>query len=260
MPARAMWKAELVLADERVPIKLYAAVQDRSVHFRLLHAQDHQPVAQQMVDPSSDEPVAKEDIQRGVQVAPGVLVVLSEDERKELEPAPSRSIHVEQCVTADQIDTRWFDRPYYLGPDGDDDSYLAVIEALAKRKRIGIARWVMRGKAYHGALLSEDGFLVLQTLRYAEQMVSLDSVRPAAGRSPDPRERKMAAQLIEALADSFDPSDYRDEHREQLMELIEAKAEGRDIELPDETMPEAPASLLDSLKDSLSAAREAHGG
>ena len=130
MTARAMWKAEVEIDDVRVPVKLYAAVADAKVHFRLLHEKDHTPVKQQMVDPETDEPVAPELVQRGIEVDRGVYVLLKPEEQAALEPKPSRSIAVERVVSADRIDERWFDRPYYLGPDGDDDGYFAIVDRL----------------------------------------------------------------------------------------------------------------------------------
>jgi DNA end-binding protein Ku len=130
MTARAMWKAEVDIEDLRIPVKLYAAVADASVRFRLLHAKDHAPVKQQMVDPETDEPVAPEAIRRVIEVDRGTYVVIKPEEQAALEPKPSRSIAVERVVSADKIDERWFDRPYYLGPDGDDDAYFDLARAL----------------------------------------------------------------------------------------------------------------------------------
>ena len=116
-------------------------------------------------------------------------------------PKPSRLISVEQVVATDAVDERWFDRPYYLGPDGDDEGYFALAEALKKRDAIGIAHWVMRGKRYVGALQASGGYLLLDTLRYAQEVVEVGAVRPNANRAPDKREIALAEQLIGALED-----------------------------------------------------------
>src|SRR5262245_32988910 len=119
MTARAMWKADLALGEIKVPVKLYAAVRDTKIHFRLLHAADHAPVKQQMVDPETEQPVPSEAVQKAVLVERGVYVLLTDEEQAALAPKPSRQIAVEQVVPARAVDERWFDRPYYLGPDGD---------------------------------------------------------------------------------------------------------------------------------------------
>src|SRR5690606_23518959 len=222
MAARAMWKAELDVGDLRVPVKLYAAVQDRKVRFRLLHEKDHAPVQQQMVDPETGEPVPREEIKRAVEVERGVFAVITDEEQAELEPTPSREITVERVLPAASLDLRWFDRPYYLGPDGDEDGYFALAEVLEERGELGIAHWVMRKKRYAGALHARGGHLLLETLRHAGELLRIDSIRPPASRAPDKREIALAEQLIGTLEDTFDPAAYKDEHREQVLALVES--------------------------------------
>jgi DNA end-binding protein Ku len=260
MTARAMWKAELGIDELRIPVKLYAAVQDTKVHFRLLHAKDDTPVKQQMVDPSTLEPVPPEKIARAVQVGRGVFVRLTKEELAALEPKPSRAITVERVVAADKLDERWFDRPYYLGPDGDDDAYFAVAQTLEQKAWIGIAHWAMRGKSYAGALYGSDGYLLLDTLRNAQQVVEIDAVRTPPGRAPDPREIKLAEQLIGTLEDEFDPAAYRDEHREKVLALLEAKAKGKVVRFPKAARRKPTDSLLKDLQASLKGGRRASGG
>ena len=180
MTARAMWKAEIDIEEVRIPVKLYAAVADTSVHFRLLHEKDHAPVKQQMVDPETHEPVAPELIRRAVEVDRGMYVVIKPGEQEALEPKPSRAISVERVVSAEKLDERWFDRPYYLGPDGDDDAYFASRararkELLDRDRALGHAQ-----EELCGALYGSDGYLLLDTLRNAREVVQIGSVRPPA--------------------------------------------------------------------------------
>jgi DNA end-binding protein Ku len=259
MPARAMWKAELTLGEVRVPVKLYAAVQDTKVHFRLLHEKDHSPVQQQMVDPETDEIVPREAVKRAVQVERGVFVVLTDEELAALEPKPSREITIERVVPAGSLDLRWFDRPYYLGPDGDEAGYFALAQALETRSRLGIAHWVMRKKRYAGALHARDGYLMLETLRRAGELVQLESIRPPASRAPEEREIKLAQQLLGTLEDEFDPAAYRDEHREQVLALLEDKAKGKVVHFPKAAKRRPTRSLAEDLEASLAAGRKAEG-
>jgi DNA end-binding protein Ku len=256
MPARAMWKAELRVGEIAIPVKLYAAVQASQVHFRLLHAADLAPVQQQMVDPVENQQVDKDQIKKGLQVAEGTFVILTEDDQAALEPKPSRQIQVEQLVEPSQLDFRWFDRPYYLGPDGDEEGYFALARALEKQGRLGIAHWVMRKKRYNGALSSRGGYLALETLRAAEELLQVESVVPPRDRAPDARELKMAEQLVSMLEDKFDPAAYKDEYRQRVLELVEAKAKGRVLKLPKQRPAKAEGSLLDSLKASIDAGRK----
>jgi DNA end-binding protein Ku len=255
-----MWKADLELGEIRVAVKLYAAVEDRQVHFRLLHAADHTPVQQAMVDPTSGEPVPREQIRRAVKLDRGLIVVLQPDEQAALEPKPSRSITVERIVDADKVDERWFDRPYYLGPDGNDDGYFALACVLEDRAWIGIAHWVMRKKSYAGALYGSDGYLLLDTLRNTQDVVQIDSIRPPAEGAPDPREIKLAEQLIGTLEDSFDAAAYKDQYREQVLALLEAKSRGKVVRFPKAARRKPTDSLLRDLQASLKSGRRASGG
>jgi DNA end-binding protein Ku len=259
--ARAMWKADLTLGETKVPVKLYSAVQDAKVHFRLLHAADNVPVKQQMVDPETGQPVASTETKKAVAVDRGVYVLLTEEEQAALTPKPSRLISVEQVVSKNAIDERWFDRPYYLGPDGDDEGYFALAETLKKRDAVGVAHWVLRNRSYIGALQASGGYLGLDTLRYTQQIVTVDAVRPSASRAPDKREIALAEQLISALEDRFDPTEFRDEYQEQLKNMLEAKAKGKVVRFPREPKRAQADSLVASLQASLKASRKeaSHG-
>jgi DNA end-binding protein Ku len=256
-----MWKAELELGDLRLAVKLYAAVRVARIHFRLLHAADNTPVKQQMFDPARREAVPPEDIKRAVEIERGVYVVLTAEEQAALEPKPSRAITVERVVPKAKIDERWFDRPYYLGPDGDDEAYFALARALEEREEIGVAHWVMRKKSYAGALYGSDGYLLLDTLRSAQEVVQIEAVHPPASRAPDPREIKLAEQLVGTLEGEFDAGDYRDEHRAQVMALLEAKAQGKVVRFPKAAKRKPTDSLIADLEASLKTGRRrAHGG
>jgi DNA end-binding protein Ku len=256
MTARAMWKAELDLGDTRIPVRLFAAVRDTKIHFRLLHAADDAPVKQEMVNTERSEAVPPEQIRRAVEVDRGVYVVLTDEERAALEPKASRAISVARVVPAATIDERWFDRPYYLGPDGDDTAYFALAEALEQRDEVGIAHWVMRKKSYVGALYGSRGYLMLDTLRSAQEVVQIEALRPPAGRAPDKRELELAEQLIGTLADEFHATDYRDEHRDQVMALLEAKAKGKVVRFPRAVKRKPTDSLIHDLEASLRAGRK----
>jgi DNA end-binding protein Ku len=157
----------------------------------------------------------------------GVVVKLSDEELEELEPEPSRDIEIMRFVTSAAIDHQWYDRPYYLGPDEDaDEDYFALAAALERTDREGVARWVMRNKEYVGALRVRGEHLMLITLRHAGEVVSATSLDPPAGRPIEKKELALAEQLISAMEDVFDPSLYRDEWRERVLEFVEAKAKG----------------------------------
>lgn len=227
MAARAIWKAVVKIGTLTVPVKLYSAVHDRSVHFRLLHKTDKEPVKQQLVSAESGESIEYADVRKAYPLARGRMVVLESEELETLQPEESRDIEITRFVDPDDIDHRWYERAYYLGPDQSSKTYFAAAAALEKRGKEGVARWAMRGKDYVGALRVEDGYLMLITLRHAEEIIAADALTPPGGRALQAREVEMAAQLLEALKGEFDPSQFRDEYRARVIDLVETKAKGR---------------------------------
>src|SRR5436190_7849385 len=145
MAARAIWKGQLKLGTTKIPVKLYSAVEDKTVRFHILDDKSKARVKQHMVDPDSGEEVPSEEIQKGYEVEPGKFVILADEDLEKLTPPPSRDIEVVEFVAQDEISQQWYDRPYYLGPDADDKDYFALVEALNNKKSEGIAQWVMRG-------------------------------------------------------------------------------------------------------------------
>lgn len=258
MSARALFRARLVIGDETLPVKMYAAAQDRRIHFRLLHADDGVPVEQRMVHPESDEVVPREAIQRGLEIEAGRFVTFSEDDLAELAAETDRAIEVGPFVPRRSIDPAWLERPYYLGPDGDEAGYHALVEALEEDDRAGICRWAMRKKRYQGAIQASDGYLVLMRLRNTNQVVLPSELSPPDGAKIDDKQIAMAEQLIEALEeDTFEPEAFENDDRERLAALLERKRAGKPIPRPKaKRAPAAPTDLESVLAKSLEKAKE----
>jgi DNA end-binding protein Ku len=226
MAARAIWKGELKIDSTRVPVKLYPALKDQAVRFHILDERTRTRVKQHMINPDSGEEVAREEIQKGFEVEPGTFVLLDEKELESVEPKAGREIEIKHFVPPSAIAPEFYDRPYYLGPDGDQAAYFALAEALLKKDREGVAHWVMRKQPYVGALRAQDDYLMLFTLRSADEVLSAKDLPRPASPAPDKKELSMAKQLIEMLRGEFDPKDYQDEYRERVMEFVEKKAKG----------------------------------
>jgi DNA end-binding protein Ku len=227
MAARAIWKGQLKIGGARIPVKLYSAVQDRTVRFHILDERHRMRVKQHMIDPDSGEEVPTEEIQKGYEIEPGRFVILTEEDLEALEPPASRDIEIVEFVDQDQISQQWYERPYYLGPDNGANDYFALAEALKNKEREGIAQWVMRNKYYAGALRAIDDYLFLFTLRDANEVIMAKELAKPAGAAPTQKELAMAAQLVEMLEGEFNAADYKDEYRTRVMEFIERKAKGR---------------------------------
>ncbi len=225
MAARAIWKGELKIGSTKVPVKLYSAVEDRDVRFHILDPEKKR-VKQHMVSSDNAEEVPNEEIRKGYEVEPGKFVILNEKDLDSLNPQPSRDIEVGEFVPIKAISQQYYERPYYLGPDGDQKNYFAFAEALENQKREGIAHWVMRNKAYTGALSAEDGYLVLSTLRNADEVISAKELPEPSGRAPSAKEIDMAKHLVSLLEGEFNPADFKDEYRERVLEFIAKKAKG----------------------------------
>ncbi|HEX3229032.1 MAG TPA: Ku protein [Pyrinomonadaceae bacterium] len=225
MTARAIWKGELKLDSAKVPVKLYSAVKDQTVRFHILDRKSQTRVKQHMVEPGG-KVVTNEEVRKGFEVETGTFVILEKDELDKLAPEESREIKITQFVPPEEIPPEYYDRPYYLGPDGDQTAYFALAEALKNQEKEGVARWVMRKQVYVGALRAQDDHLLLFTLRHAEEVLSAKDLPHPAGRAPDKKELTMAKQLVEMLKGEFDPKDYKDEYRERVMEFVEKKAKG----------------------------------
>ena len=254
--SRAIWKGLLLLDAHEVPVKMYAAVEDRKVHFRLLHAKDRAPVEQHIVRKDTGKEVDKDDRRKAYPLSRDTAVILQPEDLEKLEPPESREIHLSRFVDTSLLGDQWYDRPYYLGPDEDDDSYFALAEALERKKVVGIARWVMRKKQYVGALGLTNGYLTMTTLRRAEQVLSFSNIEPAKTNIPQESEFKLAEQLVSSITGDFEPELWQDEYRKRLYKLVEAKIKGEKV-VPFKPKPRAPqASLAETLKASIAAAKE----
>lgn len=253
--ARAMWKANITFGDVKLPVKMYSAVNDQTVHFNLLHDQDMVRLQQRMVNSETGKVVEPDDRRKGYEIERGTFVMLDDDELNSLEPEPSRDIDILQFVDTGEIHHQWYDRPYFLGPDDNDSDYFAFAAALENEQKEGVARWTMRKQSYVGALQTADGYLMLMTLRHAGEVIEAGDLTPPIGRALDKKETKMAAQLVEMLADDFDPGDYRDEYRARVLELIDKKRHGKKVTLEKPRSRKAePDSLAAALRASLARA------
>lgn len=260
MTARAIFKTTLHVGELRLPLRIFAAVEDRRVHFRLLHAEDREPVTQQMVHPRTGEPVPAHEVRKGYEVEPGRFVVLDPDALEALEPPDDRRMDVLQVVPRHTPPVECLDRPYYLAPDGSHDAVFALARALEADDRAAIVSFTMRKRRYHGAVIGEAGQLVLLTLLDPRTLVVRPSVTAgeASPRPLDPRQVALAEQLVTIMRAPFQPAAHRDEHRDRVRELVERKRAGEAVSTDVPPPPAPTLDLLRALEESLRRAREPH--
>jgi DNA end-binding protein Ku len=245
-----MWNGTLKLGKTGFAVKLYAAVEDVAVHFHLLHDRDHERLKQHMLNPASGEIRDPSQIHKAFEIKAGTFVLLEDAELAKLEPKASRDIQIERFIPETALEPVWYERPYYLGPAGKSQEYFALADVLAREKLVGLAYWVMRKRPYHGALRAHGDYLTLSSLHSAEEVVQAPKLAPLA-KAGDAREVAMAEQLVQALAGEFDPTQFKDEHRERVRELIAAKAKGKTLKLPPRERKRPQRDLGSALEQSL---------
>ncbi len=254
--ARAMWKGNLQLGKQELAVKLYSAIEDRTVRFHLLHAKDRAPVEQHIVRKDTGQDVGKDEMRKAFALDRSTAVILEPEDLAQLVPPESRDIEITRFVAPAVLGDQWYDRPYYLGPDADDTDYFALAAALQRKNVVGIARWVMRKKRYVGALTATDGYLMLSTLRRADQVLSFSGIEPGNATAPAASELKLAQQLVSSIESDFDPAAWTNEYRQRLQKLIDAKARGEKIERVRPRKKAPSASLAESLRASIAAVKE----
>src|ERR671936_2361711 len=260
--ARAIWTGSISFGLLNVPVRLYSAVSRKSVSFRELRASDKPRIRHKRVAESDGEEVPYEEIVKGYEVAPEQFVVLTREELEEIYPKRTRAIEIQDFVDLDDIDPIYFDHPYYLGPDkGAEKAYALLVKAMADSKKVAIARFVLRNREHLAAIRPAGSVLTMATMRFADEVVAPDElgedVIPQDGRKLEKREVDMAKQLIDSLTSDFDPGKYRDEYREELLALIDRKAQGKAVVEPvsEEPTPTKAPDLMAALEESLAAVR-----
>jgi len=259
---RAIWSGTISFGLLNVPVKLYSAVARRGISLREIRESDGARIRHRRVAEGTEEEVPYGEIVKAFEVTPERFVPLSKDEMSALAPEKTRAIEVQDFVDLDQIDPIYFDSPYYLGPaEGAEKAYSLLARAMQESGKVAIARFVFRNKEHLAALRPGDGILTLTTMRFADEVVppsELEDVLPSGKPKVAKQEVEMAERLIESLTREFDPSAYRDEYREQLLGLIERKAEGKEVlAAPQAEEPKATAApdLMSALEESIAAVK-----
>ncbi len=260
--ARAIWSGSVSFGLLNVPVKLYSAVSKNTVRFRELREKDGSRVRHKRVAEEDDKEVSYDDIIKGYEFAPDQYVTVTKEELAELSPKKTRAIEIQDFVDLDEIDPIYFEQPYYLGPDkGAEKAYALLVKAMTDAHKVAVARFVLRNKEHLAAIRPMDDVLTMATMRFHDEVTKPEDLgddifaeKPA---KPDKRELDMAKALIESLSSNFDAGKYRDEYREQLLEMLEDKAAGKEVvSAPsEEPEPTKAPDLMAALEESLAAVR-----
>jgi len=252
MAGRAIWKGIIHFGSIEVPVKLHTAVKEERIQFHLLHKHDHVKLKQQMICAHEKTPVPIEEQARGFEWEAGKYILVDPEELEQAEPEGSRVIEVHEFVKTGQIDPLYRERVYYLAPDVSSNAYSELAGALREMGLEGICTWTMRKRSYLGALQIRGNILHLNALRYADEVIAVQSLGlPAIPLSE--KELKIGSDLINQLTAPFQPQKYENDHQKKLQHLIDQKARGEKIVIlhPRRLKPTASDKLLQALEASL---------
>lgn len=250
---RSLWRGSISFGLVNIPVKLYAATEDRGVHFRQLHEPCHTPIQYRKYCPTCAREVEPEEIQRGYEYTRGQFVIVEPEELEALPEAEPKTVEILDFVRLDEIDPIYYDKTYFLEPDGGQKAYALLRQAMLDTGRIGIGRVVIRARASLAAIRVLGGdILAMETMHYPDEVRDYHELE-GVGKLPaaTEREMEMARDLIGRLSVPFDPGRYEDEYRAALLELIEGKVQGREIARAPGPRPEPVTDLVAALEESL---------
>jgi DNA end-binding protein Ku len=253
--ARSLWTGSISFGLVNVPVRMYSAVEEHTLHFNLVHEPDGSRIGYEKVCKAEDKPVPDDEIVKAFEYEKGEWVYMTDEDFEAAAAENHRTMDIRAFVPFDDVDPIYFERTYYLGPAQDGERVYALLaRAMADSGLAGVAKWVMRDRQNLGLLRVRDGVITVERMHFA------DEIRPAEEFAPqdaqvERKELEMAAQLIEQYAGEFDPSEYGDTYRDALCEIIEAKRKGKEIRVEAEPEPEAPTDLMAALRASVEAAR-----
>jgi DNA end-binding protein Ku len=261
--ARAIWSGAISFGLVNVPVKAYTAVRDHTVHFHQLEKKTGARIRYEKVSDKTGKEVAGDDIELGFEVTRGSYVPVDPGELRELRPRTTSTIDVSDFVALEEIDPIYYNRTYWLGPDGEASTraYRLLLAAMEDRGRVGVGQVVMRNKQYLAALRPLDGALAMSTMRFADEVVPQSDVDaiPRRGAKADRKELELAAQIIDALATEWDPKRFHDTYTEEVRDLLESKAKGEEVVVDEEvdqaTKPKV-TDLMEALQASIDAAKK----
>jgi len=260
---RAIWKGAISFGLVSIPVKLYTAIEERDISFHQVHREDGGRIRYRRVCSIDGDEVPYSDIAKGYELPGGEMVVLTDEDLADLPLSTSRTVDVLSFVPLDQVDPIYFARTYYLEPEKTAAKpYVLLRDALERSGMVALVKVAIRTKESLATLRVRDGVLVLETMVWPDEVRAPEFDFLDDGVTVRPQELSMAESLIESMAGDFDPTQYHDEYREALQQVVEAKIEGREVvEPPTEVAAEAsPAvDLMAALRASVAAAKRSRG-
>ncbi|MGZ8287570.1 MAG: non-homologous end joining protein Ku [Telluria sp.] len=231
--ARSLWKGAISFGLVHIPVEMYPAVQNHSLDLTMLDRRDFSPIGFKRYNKTNNKEVAWDDIVKGYEYSSGEYVVLSEEDLRRANPEATGTIDILAFVNAEEVPLLFYEQPYYLAPGkGGDKVYALLRETLRKTGKIGIANVIIRVKQHLAALVCVGDTIVLNTLRYADEIRDTGELKVPSSESKaaaiSDKELKMAMALVEGMSDEWDPAEYHDTYREDVMALVEQKVKANE--------------------------------
>ena len=254
---RSMWKGAISFGLVMIPVKLYAATEQKDIAFRQVHREDGGRIRFRRVCSIDGEEVPYEDVAKGYELPTGEMVVLTDEDMADLPLPSTRSIEVLHFMPEEQLDPILLNRSYFVEPESSGArAYVLLRDSLERSGKVAVTQVALRQRETLATLRTRDGLLVLETLLWPDEIRTPDFGFLDDDIQVRSQELKMASSLIDSMTEDFDPAAYHDGYREALQELVDAKIEGREVAQPEAPVSEEePTSLADALKASLDAAR-----
>jgi DNA end-binding protein Ku len=257
--ARAIWSGAISFGLVNVPVRLYSGTRDHGVHFHQVDKGSGSRIRYEKVAETSGKRVQPEQIELGYEIDKGKLVVVDPKELDELRPATTRTIDISDFVNLSEIDPVYFNRTYWLAPDGEPAlrAYRLLLAAMESSAQAGIGTLVMRNKQYLAAVRPREGALALSSMRFFDEVVAAAEVKelPSRGAKPDAKELRLATQIIDSMSGPWKPESYHDTYTEEVRRLVRAHEKGRDLVVEPRPADRVSLDLTAALEASLDAAR-----
>lgn len=248
-----IWKGSISFGLVHIPVKLFAATENKNVSFRQLHEKCHTPIKYEKVCPSCETEVSQEDIVKGYEYEKGKFVILNEEELDVLAQKKNKHIEIVDFIKLEEIDPIYFNRSYYLGPhEHGEKAYSLLQKAMQDSQKVAIAKIMLRAKEHLAAIRVYEQALVLETIHYPDEIRRAENI---PGLRDDiqisDKEMDMALQLVEQLTTTFDPEKYTDEYRERVKELVQNKVSGNEVKIAPEVPQTDITNLMEALQQSI---------
>ncbi len=252
---RSIWTGSLSFGLVNIPVRLYSATAGTEISFNMLHKKDLSPIKYVRICRKDGKEVPYEEIVKGYEYQKGDYVVLTEEDFKKISAKKTKTIDILDFSMESEIDTIYFEKPYYLEPEkGAEKAYILLRDALKQSKKVGIATFVMRNKEHLAAIKTFEDVLVLNQLRFQDEIRTPDELNlPKVKAAAKGKEIEIALSLIDHLTGKFKPESYKDTYKKDLEKIIKAKAKGKPIKIKEEKEPHATevADIMKLLKESL---------